>query len=409
MLVRAFSLAAALAIFSTSARAGSLEELYLARQWFELRERANGEGVPAFYRGAVALAFNQPEVAERHFKTLIREAPASWEAVEARRLLSTWYSFTGRNKRALREYTAYSARVPGNEGVERELQERTVWSRYPELSVKKRRHARVPFVLIDGDIFLPLSVNGIQARYLIDTGANQSLISESEARRAGMRIDEARGLRFHDASGAHNGYRIAVARNLSLGGFQLRNVVFLVVPDGRLPFANLPAGSRGILGLPVLHAWRTVRWTHEGMFEAGFQSEMTADTPPNLCFSGEGPHLLTRGEFAGAPLAGVLDTGAIKSRLLPSFATAFEGHVRQHSRTAADDIRSIGGSKHVEAYTLPQIELRMGGMELVLRPAVLIKQDPFGQTRYHLWLGSDLLQQASQVTIDFQAMSFAMR
>ena len=67
-----------------------------------------------------------------------------------------------------------------------------------------------------GSIFIPLSVNGEAAEYFFDTGAWVSSVSESEARRLGLRIGETSGTMGTTTSEV--AFRTAVAKKL-LAGF----------------------------------------------------------------------------------------------------------------------------------------------------------------------------------------------
>jgi predicted aspartyl protease len=387
----------------------NLRALYDTRQWFALRDRI-ADGGPPFYRGAVALAFHDEASAEREFAVLSRSAPRSWDAAEAHSLLATWRAFTGRHRSARSAYRHVVAAKTGEAGAAREMRERELWSRFPDLRVASHRAASARFHVKDGDIFLPLSVNGKPADYLIDTGANHSVITEGEARRMGMRALAASGVQAHDATGAGSGYRMAIAARLDFGGLQLRNVPFLVVPDDRMPFANLPPGSRGMLGLPVLVAWRTIRWSRDGVFEAGFPSGPADRAAANLCFSGEGPHLLVHGEMLDKMTQMVLDTGAMKSSLLPSFASTFPEFFGRNGRRESTTIVGMNAKKDAAAIVFPEVPVRIGGLRTWLRPAELLEGATlFGKSRYELWLGSDLLQRAASVCLDFGAMRITLR
>lgn len=386
------------------------EEMYGTRQWFELRDTVNRSGGSDFYRGAIALAFNQPASAEKIFAKLIEETPDSREALEARRLLAVWFSFTGQHGRSLKQYSLFHRSTPSTQSVDRELQERKLWASYSSLQVRRRRVSFLRYTEKDGDLFLPVSINGSQARFLIDTGANTSVISESEARRIGMKIENAPGLQMHDAAGASSGYRVAVAKELAVGGNLLGNVPFLVVPDERMPFSQLPAGDRGILGLPVLFALQTIRWDRNGIAEIGFPPEPFRLETANLCFSGDGPHLVTRGEVDGRPVDAVVDTGAMKSRLLPYFATSFEDYVRDRGRQGETVFTGMVGSRREDATILPEAEVLVGGRVNKLQRVELMRnRNPFGGTHYHLWMGADLLRQAEEVSIDFGSMKLKLK
>jgi predicted aspartyl protease len=58
---------------------------------------------------------------------------------------------------------------------------------------------------------LPLLINGEQASYFFDTGANLSTISESDSLRFAMEIQEAKGGVTGDVHGNTVSYRIATA------------------------------------------------------------------------------------------------------------------------------------------------------------------------------------------------------
>lgn len=64
-----------------------LKRLYETHQWFELRDIVQANKAPAFYRGAVAYAFNSPEQAEKDLQQVIQSQPGSDQAYDARELL----------------------------------------------------------------------------------------------------------------------------------------------------------------------------------------------------------------------------------------------------------------------------------------------------------------------------------
>jgi hypothetical protein len=71
-------------------------------------------------------------------------------------------------------------------------------------------------------------------------------------------------------------------------------------------------------------------------------------------------------------------------------------------------ITQIGGSNEREVTVVPEVRLRVGGFEAVLRPADIFSK-PVGNDSYHGNLGMDLLSRAAEVTIDFQSMSLTLR
>jgi hypothetical protein len=151
---------------------------------------------------------------------------------------------------------------------------------YPRLQV----HVQTS-VHMDDDK-LALLISGGKASYFFDTGANLSTISESDALRFAMEIQEAKGGVTGDVHGNTVSYRIGVAKSLVLGGIELSNVAFLVSSDEQQPFVDMKPGQRGLIGLPVLLALGSITWTREGVFEAD-RSPLPMNLPAaNMFFEG---------------------------------------------------------------------------------------------------------------------------
>jgi hypothetical protein len=57
---------------------------------------------------------------------------------------------------------------------------------------------------------------------------------------------------------------------------------------------------------------------------------------------------------------------------------------------------------------IPEVRLRVGGFDSVLHPANMFSK-PVGNDPQHGNLGLDVLSQAAEVTLDFEAMSLTVR
>ena len=98
----------------------------------------------------------------------------------------------------------------------------------------------------------PVNVNGFFGGGLIlDTGANLSVLCESEAKRLGLKLRETT-IKLSDGSGLPSTARVAVASDLWIGGVDLKQVAFAVAPDPNFgPFADLPANRKGSDDIPT--------------------------------------------------------------------------------------------------------------------------------------------------------------
>jgi hypothetical protein len=91
------------------------------------------------------------------------------------------------------------------------------------------------------------------ATYILDTGANISMMSESEAKRLGLAVHETT-TKMSDVHGTPSAIRLGEAPDLRIGRIHLKNVAFAISPEGNVPFVHLPNAHKGILGIPVLLA-----------------------------------------------------------------------------------------------------------------------------------------------------------
>jgi predicted aspartyl protease len=254
------------------------------------------------------------------------------------------------------------------------------------------------------DLFIPLSVNGKPADFFLDTGAALSVVGEAEARRLGLTLHETEG-NIGTSTGRQTRFRTAVARELTVGNIHFQNVSFGVFRDDQPPWSQLPLGKRGLLGIPVLRAFRTLRWTRDGMVEICARPGRRDTRPPNLCFMDD--HLVTEVDCQGRKLLATLDTGAVSTDLYAAFAKEFADLLSRSGKKGSTEVKGVGGAESFESISLPELKLRLGGLDTRLRPAnVLLKQ--IGPEYCVGNVGLDLLKQARAFRLDFDAMTLEL-
>jgi hypothetical protein len=195
---------------------------------------------------------------------------------------------------------------------------------------------------------------------------------------------------------------------------ELRDVAFLVLPDGLDVFAAVPVGQQGIIGLPVLMALRTVRWTRSPdnrlQLIAGFPSahgKSQGLRDANLAFEDNVP--LASFEFEGRRLSAELDTGGRTSDMWPLFVRDFPA-LYGDARHGTEHYDGATGSATIDALYLPEVHLKIGGFPIVFRDAPALLRSTVPASNWHYcWLGMDLLNQATEVTLDFPAMRMELK
>jgi hypothetical protein len=282
-----------------------------------------------------------------------------------------------------------------------------LFEQLPDLAIVSRKAATVTYTTWSGgQIVTPLMINGQAARFALDTDMNMSVISEAGARRLGMRVS-ANEVAFTGVTGSSApGGHTAVADRIEVGGTDLRNVAFLVVPDSTGKLMDYPVEERGILGLPVLLAIQTFRWNREHSLELGFKP-LAGRRIANLCFDGTDP--LVETTVASSRLTFVFDTGGARSAAWPTFAKQFPG-LLQEAIKGSRELVGLSGTGKVDAAILPELRMMVANIPIVLRPAPVLLATTGSASDWHYGtIGMDLLNQAQEVTLDFKAMTLVMK
>ncbi|HWE06557.1 MAG TPA: retropepsin-like aspartic protease, partial [Rhizomicrobium sp.] len=387
--------------YPTPAAVSDLDALYQSNQWPEFtRALARSPNAPPFYRGVLALAVHDWPQSEKQFQSAMKPGGDPLHSFEAAMGLMRIYELTGRRKdaRALLSRLEQTMRsLRGARAIDPAVMrsfrsyraQMDAAGDYPDQSIAARGLSRVLYAQIENQLIVPLKINGAPANYVIDTGSEQCLLSVSEAHRLGLAVRPLEmGVSGFGPDSITNG--ITIAPDLVIGNFHLRNVLFLVQRDGDAP--------AGIIGMPVLLALETIRWSSDGTIEFGFPAAPRA-ADSNLWFSEN--LLLTRAELDGKSLMLGLDTGDYESILFPRFSRDFPDTLKPFplgKREAPRDTSAVALAN-----------LRLGGQRIPIAPIPLYAREPIDDaTDLHGWLGMDLLSQGRSVTLDFDAMKLTL-
>lgn len=329
----------------------------------------------ALARGAVAAAFNDLPQLERELLPLVGKNPKAPQAEIARPLLEC---DGGR--------CAFLEKLSG----------------YPEPSVVHRDYARVPSAPgHNGELMLPVSVDGKDAAYQVDTGSSMSLLRASEASRLGLKLEPV-VMQITDVTGVDYEAKLAIVSKLSVGAMRLENVPFWVVENGRL--SDVP----GLLGIDLLLLLRTLRWNPGGVVEVGFPPQAKNVAQANLYFEGDCPiaEVSSNGQNG---LSFYLDTGFTGTHLYVPFAARFLDLVAAKGRQENYQMHGQAGHSTLRDVVVPEVALRIGGTDTTLRDAhVLLEKAPDTSEWHYGRIGIDVLNQAQTVTLDLEAMRLTL-
>jgi predicted aspartyl protease len=85
-----------------------------------------------------------------------------------------------------------------------------------------------------GSIVTELTLNGVRKDWLLDTGANLSVVSRSLAQQLGLKPIPGFGRTMSGLTGIENPLQVAVLPVLQIGGATLHNVVLLILDGANL-------------------------------------------------------------------------------------------------------------------------------------------------------------------------------
>jgi len=364
------------------------------RQWLSPRSPATSLLAAA----SRANALNQNDAAEKLLRQIIRRDPRNPQASEAHKLLSRIYIRTGRYKRATDNLDEWRRDFPNSADAQAERKDVEQFRGLPDQINGQRRSAVLKH---EGDFSVPLTVNGKECTFLMDTGAWVSIITQQAAERLGLEFLGA-GAVVGDSSGKGFAARTAVAKELVLGNMRIKDVSFFVVPDQE-PFTSFPVDQRGILGVPIHFAVGTWQWSKSGTIRLG-EKIARGGSQPNLIFFRN--KALVLAEIAGRRVFFTLDSGAVNTDLNSNFVGNF-GDLVANAQKTTREITGIGGTSTFEAYTLSELKLSVAGHLLTLRPADVTVQrlaGPGGECCVGNF-GDDLLTQAKGFSLDLDNMS----
>jgi tetratricopeptide (TPR) repeat protein len=256
----------------------SLSQLYGEHRWIDLREALKDQAPPALYKGAVAFAFNDTKAAEEYLNQAIKLAPNSNDAKDAHAILAKIDVRAGRYHETVQQLDEMLRLKPGSSDVENTRAIFAAWNEHGDQSIESSRPSEIRADVRKDGVKLPVSIHGKTVHWLLDTGFNFSLMSESEARSLGVAIDKSSGS-LADSAGGTTSTRTAVADELTIGDVHLRNVAFLILPDAQEPMSDWQPGERGVIGLPAIIALQSFSWTSDGRFKIGSKSVLSSSAP----------------------------------------------------------------------------------------------------------------------------------
>jgi hypothetical protein len=253
-----------------------------------------------------------------------------------------------------------------------------------------------------GSITANLTVHGITAPWILDTGANFSAISETFARQLGLTFSPGTA-HTQGATGAENPIHIAVLDTLPIGGATLHNVVVLILPDANLTIQLSKKKSYIIpaaLGYPVYQALGIIRFTHDHHFQAGPNLPLGNDSSNSAPIYMEKLNVLFSCRTHDHARPFLFDSGANATTFFVPYYRDFAVDLL-HEKQATRHGYGAGGTSTDQVYLLDHVDLELANRIVDLQHIAVFKtpQNTLSD-EYEGSLGRDLINSLDSLTLD---------
>jgi predicted aspartyl protease len=253
-----------------------------------------------------------------------------------------------------------------------------------------------------GLIQVPVSAGGYGGLWILDSGANISVVSQSVAERIGVAISSATDT-AQGASGAPVRVHSGVVPELRLGSAVFHNVPVLVVADSELDFPQVNYRIEGSLGLPVLATLGRVTVYRDGRVDFGGTSDVAPKALLHNLFLEKFTPVVTADFGLGDQLF-TIDTGAAGTILSAAFYR--ESKAGNLAELVQLELLGAGGTLVSPAYQLRDVDVKLGGGCTKLETVQMLTKPTGLADEFYGNIGESALSSFATFTLDFNAMHF---
>lgn len=231
--------------------------------------------------------------------------------------------------------------------------------------------------------------------FIFDTGANISTTSKSVAKRLKMKIIPV-DIEVGTITGTKVNAQLAVCDKLSIGTIDIYNSVFLVLEDSGLYFPQIDFQIYGIIGYPIIEAFKEIQITQDGNFIVPKQESNFAGSQ-NLAMDGLTPLILIDGKHY------TFDSGANSTMLYSSYYQENKKEIDANYKPGKISFGGAGGKNEFNGFTI-QHAFTISGKKIILNDVhLLIEKKGQKETGYGN-IGQDVIMQFNKMTLNFNKM-----
>lgn len=237
------------------------------------------------------------------------------------------------------------------------------------------------------------------SHFVFDTGAGISCITESIAKKMGVKILPDNNISVESFTGQKNKVRIGVASEINLGELKIHNAVFLVYPDKAFTFADGAYVINGIIGFPIIKELGTITFEKDKLT---FSKESESGANEKNLFVDE-LRAIVMLKYKSKTLPFNFDSGAKVSLFNKAFYETFKTDLDSIGTLETTKSSSAGAEVvSTEVLVLKDQPISLGNKTIQLPKMEIAPKDygVYGEVNYGN-IGQDVLGQFEKVVISF--------
>lgn len=272
----------------------------------------------------------------------------------------------------------------------------------PKMQVTMPSDSKIPLKRdIAGLLNVPVRLLNDSVDFVFDTGANISVLIESVAKKYGVRLLAGMARTGTSTSKKVEGHMGLL--DLRLGNVEIKDAVFLVLPDSDLTYANGVYIIKGVIGFPIMYALKEFVMTGDKFMTVIQKQENTKER--NIAFDGQ--NILIRVIAQNDTLPFLFDSGNTTTNLGALFFTAYKQEILKKCKKEKVTTAGAGGSEETMAYILDSLVFFAGNTDYTLKSLRIYSDDLSGYERKYLYgnFGQDYINKFSEMKINFASMN----
>ena len=390
--------------------ASEYARLYAAHDFFGLRAMVAADPGPdseqkRFYSAAVLTAFNQPAAANKLIEGMLannidtalmpflmqmrldndlrlHDYPA---ALDAERTLIDFYERKGDGRLAEAQNTLKL--LSALSGID------------PQKS-SRSGDSHIILAAAGKSYCIPVTV-GIDPCYPLETAADYSMLSRSEADRLKLKVIPA-GVQVRTRSGPLVNADVTVAPSLLLGNMQYQDVVFLVMPDAAFTVKDVTLP--GVLGFPVLAGMESLTTRRGHVMD--IPKLINTKRVDNIALDDN--ELLTQVMVGNRPVLCRVDTAAEHTVFYKPYYDLYKDEVEKAGKPHSVRGAGVTGVHDYKSFRLRDVQLTVAGRPVKLHNVDVFTERLASKDYLQCNLGQDAFKDYRAYTINLAAMSLTL-